>query len=166
MPKNVVVYLYVTMKGMFWEEFADTFPEYTRDRVKIEMFKDIFFGKRHGHIWSGFAQKFKEKYPTIYSIINNELKKDSYKDLSALLTRTESKIFHTILTKLFELNIEAVNLHDSIVVLNTLNNKDVTEEQIIEVMEEVYHSYFIIPSFSTEYFCVSIFEKEVKQLIQ
>lgn len=165
-PKNVAVYLYVTMKGMFWEEFAETFPDYPRDRIKIEMFKDLFFGKRHGHVWSDFTQKFKEKYPTIYSIINYKLKKDSYKDLSALLTRTESKIFHAILTKLFEMNIDAVNLHDSIVVLDTPNNKDVTEEKIIEVMKEVYYSYSIIPSFSTEYFSVSNFEEKVKQLIQ
>lgn len=165
-PKDVAAYLYVTMKGRFWEEFAETFPEYTRTEVKIEMFKDIFFGKRNGHIWSDFAKKFKMKYPRVYSIINNELKKNSYKDLSALLTSTESKIFHSILTKLFAMNVEAVNLHDSIVVLDTPNNENVTESQIIEIMKEVYYSYSIIPSFSTEYYNVSNFEEKVKELIQ
>ena len=164
-PKDVAVYLYVTMKGMFWEEFTDTFLEYTRTEVKIEMFKDIFFGKRHGHIWSDFAKKFKEKYPSVYSIIDYQLKKDSYKDLSALLTQTESKIFHAILIRLFEMNIEAINLHDSIVVLDTPNNKDVTENQIIEIMKEVYYSYCIIPNFSIDYFSVGKFEKLVKNEI-
>ncbi|MDR0427302.1 MAG: hypothetical protein LBH12_01725, partial [Dysgonamonadaceae bacterium] len=165
-PDDVALYLYVTMKGLFWDEFTDTFPKYTRTDVKIEMFKDIFFGKRHGHKWSEFAESFMDKYPNVYSIINNKLKKESYKDLSAILTQTESKIFHSILTNLFEMGIETVNLHDSIVVLDTPKNENVTEEMIIGVMEKVYYEHSIIPSFSTDYFSVTQFEEEVKKTIQ
>ncbi|WP_303920866.1 hypothetical protein [Draconibacterium sediminis] len=154
--KDIIQFLYVTVNGILWDSFMelDVVKDRSRDQVKTELFKEVFYSFVSPDSNKEYAKMFKTVYPTVYKIIKEYRvkKKDSHNHLSHKLMKLESEIFIKILKKLFKKKIRAIHIHDAIVVLNVPENDSVKPEDINREILDVYRNYKLIPFSKIEYF--------------
>ena len=171
-----LLYIYKTTKGLFWDDILTEHQGdgYNRSEIKQKMFAEVFYSKTPKIAWKKFAKEFKSQYPNVYSLIQRWKEPLKYDDLkSCLLARKkavqlenmtlmtnqetalpnvmmdiESEIFRDVLKALFRKRINAVHIHDAIVIPQT--RAMVEEEQVEVVMRNVYKKFGLHPTFSTD----------------
>ena len=171
-----LLYIWKTTTGRFWDDILIKHQEegYNRAEIKQKMFAEVFYSKTPKIAWKAFAKEFKMDYPNVYNLImrwKEPLKHDDLK--SCLLARKkavqlenmtlmtnqetalpnvmmdiESEIFREVLKALFRKRINAVHIHDAIVIPQT--RAMVEEEQVEVVMRDVYKKFGLHPTFSTD----------------
>ena len=171
-----LLYIYKTTKGIFWDDILAEHQEegYSRSEIKQMMFAEVFYSKTPKIAWKKFAKEFKRDYPNVYNLIMRWKEPLTHDDLkSCLLARKkavqlenmtlmtnqetalpnvmmdiESEIFRDVLKALFRKRINAVHIHDAIVIPQT--RAMVEEEQVEVVMRNVYKKFGLHPTFSTD----------------
>ena len=159
-------YIYLTSRGELWDDIAAKHPEMTRSEVKVRMFQEVFYSNTpYAYHWKEYAVEFKKQFPSVYKLIG-EWKKarqtqsvKAYMDehhlftakptssLSLAMMNLEAQIFTEILKRLYKKRWNAVHIHDCIVIPKDGNKNHPTQEQVMEIMEEVYKEYGLSPSF-------------------
>lgn len=149
-----------------WDDIAAKHPEMTRNEVKVRMFQEVFYSNTpYAYHWKQYAVEFKQQFPSVYKLIG-EWKKakqtpsvKAYMDghnlitskptssLSLAMMNLEAQIFTEILKRLYKKRWNAVHIHDCIVIPKDGNKNHPTQEQVKEIMEEVYKEYGLSPSF-------------------
>ena len=142
------------------------------------MFAEVFYSKTKETWYKDFAKEFMEKYPNVYSHIeqwknplnipyakemfirHNKVIEvsnayyftdfDAEAALSNMMMSLESSIFREILQSLFRKRICCVHIHDAIVVPDVKGTQKVEPQQIIVVMKNVYAKYGLCPTFKVE----------------
>lgn len=168
-PSDVILYIYMTATGRFWDHFK-TLPEFNfipRYLIKIKLFEEVFYSNKLTSWHKEFAKAFKSVYPAVYSTIlefRKEAKQLKGQHLAHRMTRLESKIFREVLQRTWDLGMETVNIHDALVVLNTRKNATVTENMVQEIVKSVYLNYGLVVTTSTDYFKIEKAEADLQIL--
>lgn len=151
LPHDVLLYIYMTMTGQFWDYFMEVFNDMDRGEVKEKLFGEVFYS--HSTISRGktYAKKFVEVYPHVWSVIR-QMKKDVRDSLPNKMMKFESKLMWAILGHCFEQSWCVINLHDAIVVLDVPENESLTVEAVEEVMMDVYAKCGLMPTIKVETF--------------
>lgn len=169
-PKDVWMYMYNTSHGKLWDDIVAMFPTLTRDEVKNESFKKIFYSyTKNITAKNDYGKAFQAIYPNVIKVIrfykkkfNAEcsaeglLKERKVKEeivtkdaiqLPHKLMQLESAIFTEILTRLFKKrDLHCIGIHDAIAVLN-----DKYPPEFVEgVMLDVYKEYGLLPTLDIE----------------
>ena len=159
-------YIYLTSTGQLWDEITKRHPMLSRNDVKVEMFKSVYYPKSPvSDRWSFFASEFKAQFPDVYKLIadwkrtknadvvveymrSHGLPTDKgSSSLSIAMMALESSIFTAILKKLYAKRWNAVHIHDCIVIPKGKDKNHPTIEQIQQIMMEVYQEFGLYPSF-------------------
>ncbi len=150
-PLDILEYIYKTSKGVFWDDFKEQFKYLSRQDVKITLFREVFYTKSLTKRGKRFGQLFKKHYPSVNKTISEFIRKDKSKTkLPNTLMSFESKLFQTILEKLYKKKFKVLSIHDAIVVLDIPQNEDCTPELVTSVIKEVYEKYSLYPSISKD----------------
>lgn len=174
-PKDVIAYLSNSSHGEIWDEIHKANPQYDRNEIKKEMFKELFYSPRKNiRQKAKFAAAFQKKYPTVTKIIRfykrtfhtqcqeqnlTKVTKKKGKDeeawekdeiqLAHKLMQLESCIFTQILKKLFRLSeFKGFAIHDAIVILDN----SIASEIVCNIMKTVFQEMGLYPTFDIEYY--------------
>jgi hypothetical protein len=74
----------------------------------------------------------------------------------------ESQLFREALKRLFEKGYKVVSIHDAIVVLNVIENDNLTPEIVKEVLCDVYAEIGLVPDCSVDFYG----EKEMQEFME
>ena len=159
-------YIYLTSTGQLWDDICARYPDLTRDEVKEEMFKAVFYSNSpDADRWNKFAEDFKKRFPFVYLLISdwkrerwaNERKEYMEElhlptdrgsaSLSIAMMALEANIFTTILSRLYAKRWNAIHIHDCIVIPKDGNANHPTVEEVKKVMAEVYQEFGLAPTF-------------------
>lgn len=156
LPHDVLVYIYRTEKGYFWDDFIELFGDYSRGEVKAMLFREVFYS--YGTTMKGktFGKLFAERYPNVWKTIRSMKQRRDTK-LPNTMMKLESELFYKILKKCYSKGWKAINIHDAVVVLDVHENAICTPALIENIIKEVYIEYQIIPSVSTEFISLNGF---------
>lgn len=120
--------------GIIYEKFID--EKYNREKVKKSIYFILFGGQQKvGYGDVEFLNKFKGLYPQAW-INLCEINKDDYKSLVRELQKKESDLMiKNVQVRLFENNIKAITIHDSIMVKpsDLKLTKEILEEEILKM---------------------------------
>ena len=113
-------YIYLTSTGQLWDDICARHPDLSRNEVKVEMFKAVFYSNSPvPDRWNEYAEDFKKRFPTVYQHIGDwkrDKKADEVKkymsehhlpmdrgsaSLSIAMMALEADIFTTILSRLY-----------------------------------------------------------------
>ena len=166
MADDEIEYLYKTSKGLFWDEINEKHPDMDRKTIKETLFGAVFYTKNpSNHKRNEWAKDFREHYPSVYkkiswwkSVKNREGVIDfmdahhwatdrGSKSLSIAMMSLEAEIFTTILKRLYSKRWNALHIHDCIIIPKTNNKNQPTKDEILAIMEDVYRSYGLAPTF-------------------
>ena len=166
MKDDELEYIYKTSKGLLWDEICEAHPELDRKEVKVAMFQAVFYS--HSPIadrWNDYAKEFKSRYPSVYKLIGDWKRKKTSEavknymaehhlptdkgsaSLSVAMMALEAGIFTTILQRLFSKRWNALHIHDCIIIPKTDNKNQPTKEEVVEIMQDVYRSFGLSPTF-------------------
>ena len=167
MKDDELEYIYKTTKGMFWDEINEKHPDMDRKDIKETLFGAVFYTKNpSNHKRDERAKDFKKQYPSVYEKISSwkSVKNrdevvgfmDAHhwatdkgsKSLSIAMMSLEAEIFTTILKRLYSKRWNAIHIHDCIVIPKTSNKNQPTKEEVLAIMENVYRSYGLAPTFA------------------
>ena len=148
-PIDIFKYIYVSSKGMIWDDFASIFDEYTRDEVKVKAFKEIFYPKQDFTEHTEFGKKFIELYPNVYQAIK-EIK--NVTKLPNLMMRIESRLMRQILNECYAHGWKVVSIHDAIVVFDVEANSSVKPIDIKIIINNIYRRYLLHPTIHLDIF--------------
>lgn len=160
-------YIYLTSKGLLWDDIAQRHTDMTRDEVKVQMFQEVFYSNTPvAYQWKKYAVEFKAQFPNVYKRIG-EWKKRKPSDmvkkymtdngihadkptasLSLAMMHLEAQVFTEILKRMYAKRWHAVHIHDCIVVPQERNQNHPTKEQVRSIMLDVYKSFGLSPTFS------------------
>lgn len=147
-PYDVLAYLYLTSKGLFWDSFTEMLP---RDVVKPTLFREVFYGHSLNARGKEYAKAFVRQYPNVWKVIR-KVKKDDRTRLANLLMKYESSLFHQILQECWKRGWKVVNIHDAIIVPQCVENSSVSHSEIEQVMLEVYQAHGLFPTIKVDQF--------------
>ncbi len=166
MQDDELEYIYKTSKGLLWDEICEAHPELERKEVKVAMFQAVFYS--HSPIadrWNDYAKEFKSNYPSVYKLIGDWKRKKTSEavknymaehhlpidkgsaSLSVAMMALEADIFTTILKRLYSKRWNALHIHDCIVIPKTTNKNQPTKEEVVGIMQDVYKSFGLAPTF-------------------
>lgn len=170
LPEDVVRYIILTFKGMFWDESLKKYNEDDRSQIKKEYFGEVFYSRSNDRYIrqknkntgkTEYIQKqkridFEREYPNVWKVIKEERnkgkksnnKKNNY--LPCKLMQIESTIFQEILRRCYAKGYDVVNIHDAIVVVDTKNNESVSSDDIKSIMLEVFFERELYPTLKKE----------------
>ena len=168
MEEDEAVYIWLTSRGELWDEIAKANPQFSRDEIKVEMFKQVFYSHRADvrQTVKPFAYRFKKTFPNVFKLISTWKKqkqdegvkafmdehklvvKDPSVSLSVAMMHIEACIFTTILKKTYSKRWNALHIHDCIVIPQDGNKNHPTIEQVRSIMEDVYKDFGLCPTFS------------------
>ncbi len=149
-PSDVLAYIYSCMKGLFWNDFVDTFKELDRGEVKESLFREVFYSHSRTMRYKQYGKVFAEIYPSVWHLIR-EMKKDA-EQLCDKITKVESELFHSILERCFAKGWVVTSIHDAIVVLDVPGNEGIDEGEIIAIILDEYRNHGFIPTVHLEKF--------------
>ena len=149
-PVDVLLYIYSTMKGIFWDDFIDTFKELDRGEVKANLFREVFYSYARTMRYKEYGKAFAKVYPTVWRIIR-EMKTDA-ELLCNRITKVESELFHSILRQCFERDWVVVSIHDAVVVLDVEANDGLDDEELKNIILNEYSKHLLRPTLSVETF--------------
>lgn len=157
--KDVENYGYLTQEGGFYEFIAEKANEdisnyKDRDRLKKELFKQVFYNKLvPGWNDGKYLKIFKKEFPSVWEVIhhykNTKVLSKGPRELAIGMQRKEAEIWLDTITKaLYEKypDIFFTTIHDSIVCL---------ESDVEKVMKEIklgYNKFGLLPCISLEVF--------------
>ena len=168
-PTDVILYIYLTSTGRFWDHFK-TLPEFNhvpRYLIKVKLFEEVFYSNKLTSWHREAAKAFKSIYPTVYSEIllyRKEANDKKGEHLAHKMTKLESEIFRQILQHTWGKGWETVNIHDALVVIDTKKNESCNVEQIEQIIKNVYREYGLISTTSVDYFNIDKAKREVQVL--
>ena len=178
-PYDALRYIQDTSSGQIWDKVQQAFPHYSRDEVKENMFRHVFYSNstRTGYydVKTGqyvvmdrkeWVEMFKQCYPSVHRLIN-AIKRDLHSQctnrglidkngrdsimLPHLLMRFESVLFTRALNEAFQAKIPAIGIHDCIAVVDDSDTIDVVQQQrIVDILNGVYRDAGLVPSLSIE----------------
>lgn len=149
-PSDVLLYIYSCMKGLFWNDFVDTFKELDRGEVKESLFREVFYSHSRTMRYKQYGKVFAEIYPSVWHLIR-EMKKDA-EQLCDKITRVESELFHTILEHCFAKGWVVTSIHDAVIVLDVPGNEHIDEGELIDIILSEYRKHGLIPTVHLEKF--------------
>lgn len=166
---DLIKYIYFTIHGIFWDCFKEIekFENTPRPRIKINLFTEVFYSKILTSRNQEYKKEFKKIYPAVNKMINDfkeEYKNNKIDHLAHYMMKIESDIFHKILMQLYKKGIIAVNIHDAIIVIDVIENKNVTSDYVIEVIKNVYKEYKLIPTCKIDIFSIDNANNTLKVL--
>lgn len=148
-PLDVLEYMVKTQRGEFYDDFITEFGDIERNEVKKKMFGQVFYS----HVadkWIGrFCKAFIAKYPNVYKVIR-QMKWSTDDKLPHLMMAMESRLFKVILEECWNRGYRVVNLHDALVMFDDKANEHVNVDELIAIIEQVYHRYGLFPSVKVE----------------
>ena len=166
MKDDELEYICKTSKGLLWDEICEAHPELDRKEVKVAMFQAVFYS--HSPItdrWNDYAKEFKSHYPSVYKLIGDLKRKKTSEavknymaehnlpidkgsaSLSVAMMALEADIFTTILKRLYSKRWNALHIHDCIIIPKTANKNQPTKEEVVGIMQDVYRSFGLAPTF-------------------
>ena len=149
LPNDVLLYVFVTLKGRFWDDFVEIFHTLERGEVKSALFREVFYSHSTTTRGREYAKQFAEIYPHVWHSIR-VMKKVSRGNLANQMMSFESRLFGAILRRCYERNWCVVSIHDAIVVLDTPENEYLDIDELKGVMMEEYARYGLYPTISIE----------------
>lgn len=149
LPNDVLQYIYVTMKGRFWDDFVEVFKTMERGEVKSTLFREVFYSHSTTTRNRQYAKKFAEIYPNVWHSIRM-MKKESKGNLPNQMMAFESKLFGAILRQCFARGWCVVSIHDAIVVLDVPENEHLDIDELRDIMMKEYARYGLYPTISVE----------------
>ena len=149
LPNDVLQYVFVTMKGRFWDDFVEVFQTLDRGEVKSTLFREVFYSHSTTTRGREYAKQFAEIYPHVWHSIR-VMKKVSRGNLANQMMSFESRLFGAILRRCYERNWCVVSIHDAIVVLDTPENEYLDIDELKGVMMEEYARCGLYPTISIE----------------
>lgn len=149
LPNDVLQYVFVTMKGRFWDDFVEIFKTMDRGEVKSTLFREVFYSHSTTTRNREYAKQFAQIYPNVWHCIRM-MKKVSKGNLPNQMMSFESKLFGSILRRCYEKNWYVVSIHDAIVVLNVVENEHLDIDELSEIMMEEYAKFGLCPTISVE----------------
>ena len=172
-PIDVLKYLYLVCSGKFWnvvipqlkEEKTTNTYNIIRQDVKVIMFAQVFYGKSLTSRGKKYAKIFAQQFPNVYTVVlsfKRRLERDKRTVLTHKLMSLESQLFREALKRLFEKGYKVVSIHDAIVVLNVIENDNLTPEIVKEVLCDVYSEVGLVPDCSTDFYG----EEEMENFIE
>ena len=152
-----VLYIYLTSVGKFWDFMMtqDDFKGVSREVVKESMFREVFYSKSLRGSNMNYQKVFKRIFPSVFKIILDQrrnFKKGLDDHLANKLMSFESEIIQEVLTKLFDKGYNVLNIHDAIIVLDTLNNYNLTPEYIQELLNFEFKKRHMMGSTKIDYY--------------
>ena len=162
-PADVIHYIYICNKGIFWDEFAKL-SGIPRKKAKVKMFSNVFYGPNRSTKYSELGQKFKELFPTVYEILFSLKHKAEKNNNSLIIYRSgidnlpkqmmvlESNIMYEILKRCYAKKWDVINIHDAIIIMDTRNKP--TPEDVKEVMMQVFKEIHLAPTIHYEEFSI------------
>lgn len=102
-----------------------------------------------------YQKVFKRIFPSVFKIILDQrrnFKKGLDDHLANKLMSFESEIIQEVLTKLFDKGYNVLNIHDAIIVLDTLNNFNLTPEYIQELLNFEFKKRHMMGSTKIDYY--------------
>lgn len=166
MQDDELDYIYKTSNGLLWDEVCSEHPDMSRKEVKVAMFGAVFYS--HSPVadrWNEYAKEFKKHYPTVFRLIGDWKRKSTrnmvveYMDdhglpldkasasLSIAMMALEAEIFTSVLKRLYAKRWNAIHIHDCIIVPKTENKNQPTRDDVVEIMQDVYKSFGLSPTF-------------------
>lgn len=149
-PKDVLLYIFQTMKGIFWNNFMLLFDDNDRGHIKSCLFREVFYSYatriRSNKI---YGKQFVKLYPNVWKVLRH-VKMTGNELLPNVMMKLESSLFYAILSKCFERNWKVINIHDAILVLDTSDNRDCSVESVKEIIKEVYNQNNLFPTVSVD----------------
>ena len=153
-PKDVLLYIYYTMKGLFWDDFMYIFNDSDRGHIKASLFKEVFYSysirisskKKYG-------KAFVKKYPHVWHVLR-EMKKNASENISNDMMKLESKLFSNILSECFKHGWKVFSIHDAVLVLDVEDNKECTVEAVEEIIRNVYNEIGLFPTVSVDAYTI------------
>lgn len=149
LPNDVLLYVFVTLKGRFWDDFVEIFHTLERGEVKSALFREVFYSHSTTTRGREYAKQFAEIYPHVWHSIR-VMKKVSRGNLANQMMSFESRLFGAILRRCYERNWCVVSIHDAIVVLDTPENEYLDIDELKGVMMEEYARCGLYPTISIE----------------
>lgn len=149
LPNDVLLYVFVTMKGRFWDNFVEIFHTLERGEVKSALFREVFYSHSTTTRGREYAKQFAKIYPHVWHSIR-VMKKVSRGNLANQMMSFESRLFGAILRRCYERNWCVVSIHDAIVVLDTPENEYLDIDELKGVMMEEYARCGLYPTISIE----------------
>lgn len=149
LPNDVLLYIFVTMKGRFWDDFVEIFHTLERGEVKSTLFREVFYSHSTTTRNREYAKQFAEIYPHVWHSIR-VMKKVSRGNLANQMMSFESRLFGAILRRCYERNWCVVSIHDAIVVLDAPENEYLDIDELKGVMMEEYARCGLYPTISIE----------------
>jgi hypothetical protein len=149
LPNDVLLYVFVTMKGRFWDDFVEVFHTLDRGEVKSSLFREVFYSYSTTTRNREYAKQFAQIYPNVWHSIRL-MKKTSKGNLPNKMMSFESKLFGAILRRCYEKNWYVVSIHDAIVVLDVVENEHLDIGELKGIMSEEYARCGLFPTISTE----------------
>jgi len=170
LPEDVIRYIILTFKGMFWDESLKKYKENDRSQIKKEYFGEVFYSHsndryiRRKNEETGKTEyirkekriDFEKEYPNVWKVIKEErnkgkrLNKTKNNYLPCKLMQIESTIFQEILRRCYAKGYDVINIHDAIVVVDTKNNESVSSDDIKSIMLEVFFERELYPTLKKE----------------
>jgi hypothetical protein len=166
LSKDEVVYIHKTSNGLFWDEINKVHPEMERSAIKEALFQAVFYTKEKDLCkWNGFAREFKKSYPYVNELIaswkdeanikvikqymdEHKLSYDDWRSsLSIAMMAFEAEVFIEILQRLYANGWKAVHIHDCIVIPKDDPARQPTQQQVIEIMDDVFGEFGLCPTF-------------------
>ena len=148
LPNDVLQYVFVTMKGKLWDNFAELF-NIDRDLVKSTMFHEVYYSYSTTTRNREHAKLFAQLYPNVWHVIR-KMKKESKKGLANRIMSFESKIMSSILKRCYEKDWCVVSIHDAVIVLNVAENEHLDIDELMGIMIEEYARCGLFPTISVE----------------
>ena len=149
LPNDVLQYVFVTMKGRFWDDFVEVFHTLDRGEVKSTLFREVFYSHSTTTRNREYAKQFAQIYPNVWHSIRL-MKKESKGNLPNKMMAFESKLFGSILRRCYDNNWCVVSIHDAIVVLDVVENEHLYIDEIKGIMSEEYARCGLYPTISIE----------------
>ncbi len=153
-PSDCLYYLYLVIKGKFWDFFLSLFENENRGEIKAKLFKEVLYShtiriskeKKYGTI---FVKYFKN----VWSILRKQKRIKNSDLLANRMMKLESQLIGKILHRCFQKDYKVINIHDAILVLNVKENANISHENIVKIIKDVYSEANLLPTVSIdEYF--------------
>ena len=148
-PNDVLYYIMLVEKGLFWEKMMSLIEGKNRREIKETLFGEVFYGKKLNTRGYQYAPIFVKMFPNVWRMLR-KMKKADRTLLPNQLMKEESKLFHKILEECFMRKWDVISIHDCIVVINTNKNANVNIDDVRSVMENVYHENGLYPTIKVE----------------
>ena len=148
LPNDVLQYIFVTMKGKLWDNFAELF-NIDRNLVKSTMFHEVYYSYSTTTRNREHAKPFAQIYPNVWHIIR-KMKKESMKGLANRIMSFESQIMSSILKRCYEKDWCVVSIHDAVIVLDVVENEQLDIDELKGIMSQEYARCGLYPTISVE----------------